>query len=115
MLDYTSSVSYETGYLKRHMEHAGIYSDIKRLFGGKKETGVRVYEAMNKFCDSDLFGISNSRKYVQNQFFSVAARMLSDNTVPCLLYTSGPAAFFSAHLPSPLFMQCFKNKVKPQR
>lgn len=82
MLDYTSRVGYETGYVRRHVENSWLYGRIEDIFGGKEEAGVRAYETRNKFRESDLSGISNPRVYVQNQFFSVAARMLSDNAVP---------------------------------
>ncbi len=82
MLDYTASVGYETGYMECHRANRELYSEIKRLFCGKSAAGVRVYEAMNKFCESELSEVKNPQEYVRNQFFSIAARMLSDNTVP---------------------------------
>lgn len=82
MLDYTSSIEYETVYVKRHQENFAVYSEISRIFLGKKAVGVRVYEYVNKLKECDLLEIENPKQYVQNQFFSVAARMLADNTIP---------------------------------
>ena len=82
MLDYTASVGYEEGYLRRHVKNADIYSAVERLFSGKRSVGVRIYEARNKFCDTDIWGVDNRKEYVKDQFFSVAARVLADNTVP---------------------------------
>lgn len=84
MLDYTASVGYETGYLERHRENKRLYKEIARLFHGKRDAGVRVYEAKNKFRNCELSEIDHPEEYVQNQFFSLGARMLSDNTVPTM-------------------------------
>ena len=84
MLDYTSSVGYETGYLDRHIKNEEIYTEIERIFGDKTETGVRVYEAMNKVTEADFTGIDDPEHYASEFFFSVSARMLSDNTVPTI-------------------------------
>ena len=88
MLDYTSSLGYESGYLKRHVKNMGLYSEIERIFGDKSCTGVRVYERMNKAADADLTGIESPEQYAANLFFSHAARFLTDNSVPTV-YTGG--------------------------
>lgn len=82
MLDYTSSLGYERGYLERHMENQTLYSQIDRIFRDKTATGVRVYERMNKAEDADFTGIADPETYASNLFFSYAARFLSDNSVP---------------------------------
>lgn len=83
MLSYTSSPEYERGYINAHLKNEQIYSDIERVFAGKQDTGVRVYEYMNKIRNADL---PNDRfigkDYIENMFFSRAARLLADNSVP---------------------------------
>ncbi len=82
--DRALSAQYELGYCKAHQKHMGLYEEIARIFGDKQPTGVRVYEAMKKLRDSDLSGAEDSREYVQNQFFSMAAKVLADNAVPTM-------------------------------
>ena len=83
MLDYTASTRMERGYLDRHCQNEAIYARIPEFFRGEC-AGVRVYEAMKKFADADLSGLTYKEKddWVHNSFFSRAARMLSDLTVP---------------------------------
>lgn len=82
MIDYTSSPTYESGYIDRHLNNTDNYNAIERIFADKTAVGVRVYESMEKFRDADFNGIDNPEDYAHNLFFSRAARMLSDNTVP---------------------------------
>ena len=82
MLDYNSSPGYETGYLDRHVNHEPLYRQISAAFDGKIAVGVRVYEAMEKYADADLTGIENPFQYGWDLFFSRAARLLTDNTIP---------------------------------
>ena len=70
--------------MARHIEHQELYSQISRIFDGKTATGVRVYEKMNKADDADFSGIANPEKYASHLFFSYAARLLSDNTIPTI-------------------------------
>lgn len=82
MLDYTSSPSYETGYIDKHLKNADAYKKIEEIFGDKKPVGIRVFETAKKFDESDFSGIESPRHFASDQFFSRAARMLADNTVP---------------------------------
>lgn len=82
-LSYTSSPEYENGYIASHIKNKPLYEEIDRLFKDKTDCGVRIYEFMNKVRNADLPKdkyIGND--YMQNLFFSPAAKMLSDNTVP---------------------------------
>lgn len=88
MLDYTSSIAYESGYVSRHVRNEALYAQIERLFGDKTALGVRVYEYMNKTNDADLSGIAKPDAYASDLLFSHAARLLSDNSVPTV-YTGG--------------------------
>ena len=82
MLDYNSSLKYETGYLSRHIANKETYSQISQMFDGKSEVGVRVYESLNKAADADFSDISDPEKYASDLFFSYATRFLCDNTLP---------------------------------
>lgn len=84
MSDYVSSGDYEMGYIRLHQKHAPVYAGINGIFGGKKPTGVRVYESMQKFAAADVTGIADPEGYCENMFFSRAARLLADNTVPTM-------------------------------
>ncbi len=81
-LDYVSCPDYERGYEKAHCRNAGIYAGIDDMFSGKEACGVRVYEAMNKFADMEIPEKVAGTCAVEHAFFSVASRMLSDNSIP---------------------------------
>lgn len=82
MLDYTSDIDYETGYIDRHIKNLSLYNEIARIFDNKTETGVRVYETMNKITEADFSGIENPHAYSADLFFSRASKMLCQNSVP---------------------------------
>ena len=42
-LDYTSDADYETGYIDMQVKNEKWYSEIERIFGGKKAVGFRPY------------------------------------------------------------------------
>jgi len=81
-IDYYSSAGYETGYSKRHMRNRKIYDEIHNAFQDKKSCGVRVYEKMNKFADFEIPSEKECTCEVQNIFFSIAARMITDSSIP---------------------------------
>lgn len=82
MLDYNSSPRYETGYIDRHVKHEPLYQQIQSRFSHQKSVGVRVYNAMTKYANADMTGIENAFRYGWDMFFSRAARLLTDNTIP---------------------------------
>lgn len=82
MLDYTSKVNYETGYLARHIKNKPVYTEIERIFGDKTPTGVRVYESMDKIHTFDFTGIEKLHHFAADSFFSRASRILSDSSIP---------------------------------
>ena len=82
-LSYTSSPEYENGYVTSHVKNQSLYKDIDRLFKNKKDCGVRIYEFIQKLRNADLPKNKYLGKdYIQNLFYSPAAKMLSDNTIP---------------------------------
>ncbi|MBQ7386775.1 MAG: hypothetical protein IJW03_01275 [Clostridia bacterium] len=79
--DYTSGMSYEHGYLDRHVENAELYRGIDEIFADKEAVGVRVYEAMCKYEKMDADRVAKSGS-LNDTFFSYAARMLSTLSIP---------------------------------
>lgn len=82
MLDYTSKIGYETGYLEHHLKNAPIYEKIEEFFADKTDIGVRVYETLEKIKDADFTGIENPHRYIADSFFSNASKLLANNTIP---------------------------------
>ena len=108
MFDYMASIGYERGYLDRHIKNQGLYSEIERIFGGKSAVGVRVYESMDKVRTMDFSGIADPDRYAAESFFSYAARLLSDNSIPTAYEGSGVGIAFgenARHLPDEAFEQ----------
>ena len=107
MFDYTSSQTYERGYLDKHIDNFDIYAKISELFGNKADCGVRVYEFMNKLEEADFSEIKVSPEYIQNMFFPVSARVLAANTIPSVYTESGCAGIAfgenARHLPKSAF------------
>lgn len=81
VLDYTSSVGYETGYTALP---GNDYLD--ELTAGTESVGIRVYERMQKLADADLTG---DVRTVPDLFFSDAARMLACNGLPTVWQGTG--------------------------
>ena len=94
MFDYMASIGYESGYLERHIKNQSLYSEIERIFGDKRAVGVRVYESMDKVRTMDLSGIADPDKYAAESFFSYAARLLADNSIPTTYEGAGVGIAF---------------------
>jgi len=84
MYDYASFLGYDNGYVRRHLANKDMYVALERVFGDKKVTGVRVYEAMKKFAYADFEGVKEPDRYVEDLFQTRAGRVLSDNAVPTI-------------------------------
>lgn len=54
MYDYDHRVGYEIGYIERHIADREQFSDVKRMFDGKKNVGVFNYSVMHKFESWEL-------------------------------------------------------------
>ncbi len=88
-IDYYSSYGYESGYIERHIKNAPVYEGIEKAFSGKDAVGIRIYEAMNKLADMKIpKAVENSAK-IEEIFFSPAARLLSDNSIPSVYTGEG--------------------------
>ena len=81
-IDYHSNPDYETGYARYHENNRETYKKIDCLFSGKKNTGVRVYETMQKVSDMVMPTAVNTEVDIADLFFSKAARALAWNTIP---------------------------------
>ena len=82
MMDYTSSTSYEDGYIRRHNENKNMYDTLERFFGDKNIVGVRVYEPLNKFANADFSDMEKPDQFAEDMFISRSVRLLSDNSLP---------------------------------
>lgn len=81
-IDYTSNADYETGYALFHERNASLYKDIDRVFGDKKNCGVRVYESIKKVADIEVPTKVNESVDIQSLLFSKASRCLVANSIP---------------------------------
>lgn len=82
MVDYTSSASYEPGYLAFHQRNQTLYDQLAENFAAKKAAGIRVYEAMRKIEGQDFPESAEKPRNFHRYLFSYAARMLSANGIP---------------------------------
>ena len=81
-LDYVSTAGYELGYADAHERNRELYAAIEKHFGGKTACGVRVYEFQKKVADMELDESDMKTGVLDNSFFSPAAKILTDNSVP---------------------------------
>ncbi len=88
-LDYYSDADYETGYAKFHEKNKPVYQKIDKMFGGKTNCGVRVYESMKKVADMVMPTKVNSKVSIEDLFFSKAARTLAFNSIPTVYEGEG--------------------------
>lgn len=88
-IDYHSNADYETGYARYHEYNRETYKKIDCLFSDKKNTGVRVYESMQKVSDMVMPTAVNTEVDIADLFFSKAARALAWNTIPTVYEGAG--------------------------
>lgn len=89
VMTYYLHPDYEKGYVERHCRNGALYAAIEETFAGKEACGVRVYESMRKFADMVIPEEKAGSCDVENAFFSIAARMLSDNSLPTVYQGEG--------------------------
>ena len=80
MFDYNMFPDTENGYKDSHKRTLSIYPTIDRLFGGKEDVGVRVYEYARKAALS--YTSLNQNNIMERTFFSRAATMLGNAGIP---------------------------------
>ena len=88
-IDYASTIDYECGYIDRHCRNKHIYEGIEKAFANKTACGVRVYEAMNKLENMEIPEEAENSTKIDDIFFSPAARMLADCSVPTVYRGEG--------------------------
>ncbi len=81
MHDYTSRISYERGYIDRHIANAQLYRALEENFAGGKSVGVRIYDRRNKILDKTFYG-EDASMVMDNITFNAAARALADGAIP---------------------------------
>ena len=81
-LDYYSTMDYEQGYIERHCKNKLVYDGIEKIFAGKTSAGVRVYEQLNKLENANIPKEIEGGLAIENIFFSPAAKMLADASIP---------------------------------
>ena len=81
-MDYVSNVGCESGYLKKYLKNKPIYEKIGEHFGGKRHTGIRVYESQRKVDVMQLPGELGDARDMEEVFYSPAARILACNAIP---------------------------------
>ena len=98
MFDFRFDVNYEMGYNARHVRNTKLREGIVELFHNKEMVGVKVCETMRKVENFDLPmeykpGVAT---FVQNTYFSIAGKLLSENTIPTVYEknTGYPAIIF---------------------
>lgn len=79
--DYTSRITYERGYVERHVANAGLYEDIVKQFSSGVCEGVRVYDRAEKIADKIFYG-ENPSHVIDHMLFNPAARALADGSIP---------------------------------
>lgn len=88
-IDYVSNVGYEKGYLKHYLKNKPTYQAISEHFGGKKHTGIRVYESQHKVSDMQMPNALGKPGDMENAFYPSAARVLATNSIPTVYEGAG--------------------------
>lgn len=75
MLDYCSDADYETGYVDAAVRNQPLYTEIARMFNGKKCVGVRPYHHRERFgmAEPKEDSVRNVGEYQYNIRRSTAA------------------------------------------
>ena len=79
MIDYSSHVDYETGYVKRHVRNLPMMEEISALFEGKAAYGVSVPvdPKVMEYADFEM-----GDAYTNNYPFPSAGRMMAQLSIP---------------------------------
>lgn len=82
MFDYRHPFGFEKGYDYRHTLNEENRNALAEIFANKKAVGVRVYEEMHKFRDSDFdSSYEGWSRDILHSFFSRAQYPLSHNGI----------------------------------
>ncbi len=91
-LDYTSVIDNEKGYTDNHVRNLPLYDKIDKAFKDKEPVGVRIYEEKNKIENMKFTPEMENNGKVEQVFYSPAAKMMSDASVPTTYYGEGEAS-----------------------
>lgn len=95
MIDYTMFPDTEKGYTEAHNKTLSAYPTIDKLFGGKEDDGVRIYEYAKK---AELSYTSLAQNNIlERTFFSRAATILGNAGIPTKYVGDGVGACFGAN------------------
>lgn len=95
IIDYTMFPDTENGYTEAHKKTLPLYPTIDKLFYGKEDDGVRIYEYAKKAELSYTSLMQNN--ILERTFFSRAATMLGNAGIPTKYVGGGVGACFGAN------------------
>lgn len=82
VLDYYASPDREPGYIKNHLRNMPFYDWIREHLAEKKAAGVRLYHPMRTVEKATLPDKFYGATDVMNRFFSGAAALLTQHSIP---------------------------------
>lgn len=84
MLDYTSSPTYETGYIDSHVGNEEIYAKIEKAFNNKIAVGIRIFENLSKmkYAEYGENPIKEVRKQERMVLFPPAIMFATEHSIP---------------------------------
>lgn len=108
-IDYVSNVGYEKGYLKHYLKNKPTYQAIEKHFGGKKHTGIRVYETQHKVATMQMPNALGKPADMEKAFYPSAARVLATNAIPTVYEGRGVTGIAFGENAYALTDECFDN------
>lgn len=83
MLDYTSKVDFETGYVDRHILNKENYAEIEKRFSGMKTVGLEVFEKIHSIKDMDFDEILDIKCFTSHGILPLLSQwFVTDNSIP---------------------------------
>lgn len=84
MLDYTSTATYETGYIDRYERALPLHEKLGEFFDFKEAVGVRIYDIPDKYRGADLcvYETAPSPKDMSKMTCPKGASMLARLSIP---------------------------------
>lgn len=90
VLDYFSSLAYETGYVDADIKNHGLYADIERIFKNKEAVGINLVEPFD-----GIYQYAKINKCPENGVINSAGRdLLNQNSFPAVFEQSGVNLIF---------------------
>lgn len=94
VIDYSSDVEYETGYIERHLKNKALYEYLETNFSNKKNKGVRVYKYMCELDKVELPKPFESAHYMQTFFYPHESKFLTSASIPTSFDCDGVGVCF---------------------